>query len=145
MKILQLFDSDNKGLGPIWNLAGLADLLQQLRYYTKFKSSIEHVVEFDCGLCGNFNSCHVSIFALEYIYTVLHEHSYWIQSGPTNRWKAPPRLRRLNALGTGSCCFCPKKFTSDIQECMSLFTLKFPKNLSWDSTVNSSLKHMYNN
>lgn len=36
MKILQLFDSDNKGLEPIWNLAGLADLLQQLRYYTEF-------------------------------------------------------------------------------------------------------------
>lgn len=36
MKILQLFDSDNKGLEPIWNLAGLADLLQQLRYYFEF-------------------------------------------------------------------------------------------------------------
>lgn len=36
MKILQLFDSDNKGLEPIWNLDGLADLLQQLRYYTEF-------------------------------------------------------------------------------------------------------------
>lgn len=28
MKILQLFDSDNKGLEPSWNLTGLADLLQ---------------------------------------------------------------------------------------------------------------------
>lgn len=28
MKILQLFESDNKGLEPSWNLADLADLLQ---------------------------------------------------------------------------------------------------------------------
>lgn len=79
-----------------------------------FKFLIEYVVEFDCGFCGNFNSCYVLIFVFEYIYIVLYEYFYWIELGLINRWMVLLRLRRLNVFRIGFCCFCLKKFILDI-------------------------------